>query len=131
MKHSKNILGVAITVLIVASAIWFYHYRENTMTKALGGTELPDLSKPIRPAESAEREIRERLTNDIVRLNRIVSLDIQHTDPEPTNWTAEAVVEYVNRAGGIDRTNLPYKCYQPHLWYVDTEKLYHNETAAH
>ena len=63
----------------------------------------------------------EYCTNNIVGLNHFISIDLKHfvTDSnnaiskgdisDPHNWEGIIVAEYVNHAGGIDRTNLMFR----------------------
>ena len=72
------------------------------------------------PRDRHEREAREEvdhfLSNNVVGLTRVVSKNVhfwpKHGAPinldEPTNWWGEAVAEYINKAGGIERTNIEF-----------------------
>jgi hypothetical protein len=82
------------------------------------------------PWSDCEAQIQAQITNDVVGYSRTIRMDIQRADPNPTNWTAEAVVEYVNHQGGIDRTNIPYRCYQTNYWTADVRLDYNRQMNA-
>lgn len=128
---TKNVIAIAFVAVVVLGCCALIYNSRIQLAKDQASMELPDLSKPVTAWNGAEREIRDQLTNDVVGLNRIISIDISRADPEPTNWTAQVVVEYVNHVGGIDRTNLPYKCYLPHVWAEDSRKLFDRDLAEH
>ena len=48
-------------------------------------------------------------TNAIVGLTRIIRSSLADTDDNPYRWTGETTVEYVNRVGGIERTNVLFR----------------------
>ena len=47
-------------------------------------------------------------TNAIIGLNRIINQDVSLRDPDPNQWSAQVTAEFVNRVGGIERTNVPF-----------------------
>jgi hypothetical protein len=47
-------------------------------------------------------------TNAIVGLHRIINQEIALRDPDPNQWSAQVTAEFVNRVGGIERTNVPF-----------------------
>ena len=65
-----------------------------------------------------ERRIIETCSNDVVGISRILKVSFDgygemsaenpRTYLNPRNWTGEATVDYVNKAGGIERTNLHF-----------------------
>ena len=59
-------------------------------------------------AES-EGEMLKECTNVIVGLNRIIRASVTAADENPYKWTGEATVEFVNRVGGVERTNLVFR----------------------
>jgi hypothetical protein len=48
-------------------------------------------------------------TNVIVGLNRIIRSSVTMNDADPYKWMGHVTVEFVNRVGGIERTNLFFK----------------------
>lgn len=83
------------------------------------------------PFSNCEAQIQACLTNDVVGYSRTIHIYPRRADPDPRNWTADVEVEYINHNGGIDRTNIPYKCYQTNHWAEDASKLYERAMAAH
>ncbi len=63
--------------------------------------------------------VQRELTNDVVGFSRMVKVDMAKFHGGPTNWLANATVDYVNRSGGIERTNLFYR-----FIVADNGKLY-------
>jgi hypothetical protein len=47
-------------------------------------------------------------TNVIVGFNRIITEEVVLRDPDPNQWSAQVTAEFVNRVGGIERTNVPF-----------------------
>ena len=47
-----------------------------------------------------------KCSNQVAGITAIIRCDVHATDPAPNKWRAEAAVDHVNRAGGIERTNL-------------------------
>ena len=66
-------------------------------------------SKLARYRAGAESAARAACTNEVTGLRGIISLDVQTSDANFMNWTAAAVVEYINQIGGVNRTNLELK----------------------
>jgi hypothetical protein len=57
----------------------------------------------------AEALVRGRLAQDQIGLQRVISCTIDDSDEDANQWTAVAVVDFVNHMGGVDRTNLFYE----------------------
>jgi hypothetical protein len=57
----------------------------------------------------AEGEMLKECTNVVVGLTRIIRTSVANTDDNPYRWTGEITSEYVNRVGGIERTNVLFK----------------------
>ena len=65
----------------------------------------------------ARADLFKECTNQIVGLSRIIDAridDVSGSD-DPRSWSASVTAEFVNKFGGIERTNLPFEFY--------TEKL--------
>src|SRR5262245_41181523 len=71
------------------------------------------------PWSSAERLIQKEVTNDIVGYYRTVNIYVKHQTDYPSNWIAEARVEYYTKRGGVDRTNVYYRCLDTNIWVMD------------
>lgn len=70
----------------------------------------------------AESDIQEQLTNDVVGYSRTINMFVDRQKTDPLKWTADVTVEYVNHQGGIDRTNLFYRCINTNGVWVQAEK---------
>jgi hypothetical protein len=59
----------------------------------------------------AETEMLKETTNVIVGLNRIIrsSINNNNADDNPYRWSGEVTAEFVNKVGGIERTNVYFK----------------------
>ncbi|MDE2099095.1 MAG: hypothetical protein KGL39_17710 [Patescibacteria group bacterium] len=57
----------------------------------------------------AEPLVRARCTNDVIGFTRIIAVHVDCPQSAPHTWRADATVEHFNAAGGIERTNLPYR----------------------
>jgi hypothetical protein len=57
----------------------------------------------------AEIEMLKETTNVIVGLNRIIRQNVANADDNPYKWSGEVTVEFVNRVGGVERTNVFFR----------------------
>ena len=74
-------------------------------------SETPD-QRMSRLRAEGERELLKACTNDVVGLHRVIRTSLDNSDNNPFKWTAHAEVEFVNRFGGIERTNLLFRFVQ-------------------
>ena len=115
--NPRNIIALVICIVIVAGVWQFRPRREAQVVK-----DPVDLNLPAaRPAETqAEREarwIREAktafaaaITNDVPGYKRTVRTeDTIVTNKPVSNWTASAVVEYVDKNGSFGRSTFYWK----------------------
>lgn len=79
-------------------------------------TQYAEVPKPETEAQQkarlqseAEGEMLKECTNIIVGLTRIIHSSVVDADDNPYQWGGDATLEYVNRVGGIERTNLFFK----------------------
>ena len=81
----------------------------------LVGCSRPDPSL----ARQGEQAFHAAITNQVVGFSRLIDCSFYARDHHPiswngrgyviqTNWLAEATVEFINRQGGIERTNYPF-----------------------
>lgn len=68
-----------------------------------------ELQQKVRLQSESELEMLKECTNVIVGLNRIIHYSVADTDDDPYKWTGAATIEFVNRVGGIERSNLFFK----------------------
>jgi hypothetical protein len=65
--------------------------------------------KKSRWRKEAQKGILQKCTNSVVGIRGIIRTDLQDSDDSLTKWSGSAVVEYVNRVGGVERTNLYFR----------------------
>jgi hypothetical protein len=68
-----------------------------------------EAQQKLRLQSEAEGEMLKECTNIIVGLTRIIHSSVVDANDNPYQWGGDATVEYVNRVGGIERTNLFFK----------------------
>jgi hypothetical protein len=56
----------------------------------------------------ADAVVREYCSNTVVGITRIVRTDLDTLEDNPAKWSGNAVAEFINRVGGVERTNLPF-----------------------
>jgi hypothetical protein len=57
----------------------------------------------------SESEMLKECTNVVIGLNRIIRTSVVNTDDNPYKWAGDVTVEFINRVGGIERTNLEFR----------------------
>lgn len=57
----------------------------------------------------AKTSMLEDCTNVVVGLRLVVGSRVDDLADNPAQWSGEATVDYVNRAGGVERTNLVFR----------------------
>ncbi len=93
---------VRMIVVVVLALVAF-----RVITKSINARH-GDSSRVANLHASAKEAVLRECTNDVVGLNRVIHLDIIDTGDVPSQWSAFAVLEYVNPSGGISRTNLNF-----------------------
>jgi hypothetical protein len=68
-----------------------------------------ELQQKIRLQSEAELEMLKESTNVVVGLNRIIRISVANGDDNPYKWAGEVIAEFINRVGGVERTNLYFK----------------------
>ena len=63
----------------------------------------------LRLRSEAEGEMLKECTNVVVGLSRVIHSSISDSHDSPYRWSGDLTVEFVNRVGGIERTNLFFK----------------------
>jgi hypothetical protein len=113
MKALKPLLTLALCALIVVAAISLWHLRVKSAASAIGDVPMTSpgdnesyASKLARYRASAESTARAECTNEVTGLRNIITLAVETSDDNFRNWSATALVEYINQIGGVDRTNL-------------------------
>ena len=57
----------------------------------------------------AELEMLKEATNAVIGLTRIIHSSVVNADDNPYKWNGDVTAEFVNRVGGIERTNVFFK----------------------
>jgi hypothetical protein len=57
----------------------------------------------------ADVEMLKESTNVIVGLTRIIHSSVINADDNPYKWAGDVTAEYINRVGGIERTNVFFR----------------------
>jgi hypothetical protein len=97
-----------ITGALVAGFVW-QHWREDKLFRdALNRkADLQDFGKRhIDWRAEAKAQASLECSNVVTGLSRIVRMDISDSDGDANKWTGVAVAEYVNKFGGLERTNV-------------------------
>jgi hypothetical protein len=97
------ILAVLLVVVVGGPIFW---WRSQYSQVPKPETELQTRA---RLQSESEGEMLKECTNVIIGLTRIIHSSVTIADDNPYRWTGRATVEYVNRVGGIERTNLFFK----------------------
>jgi hypothetical protein len=97
------VLAILLVVVVCGPIYWC---RSQFAQAPKPETELQQQS---RLQSEAELEMLKESTNVIVGLNRIIRASVSNSDDNPYKWTGEVVTEFVNRVGGVERTNLFFK----------------------
>lgn len=108
-KSMNNKLAGVIIVAAIGLAGYFL---------ASVGRDPSEYEVAQRLRKAAPQKMAEECTNNVVGISRILKLDFDgygsmpadqpRSHYNPKNWRGEAQVEYVNRIGGVERTNLHF-----------------------
>jgi len=93
-----------LLVVVVGGPIFWWRTQYSQVPKP--ETELQQMA---RLQSESEGEMFKECTNVIIGLNRIIHFSLNIADDNPYKWSGKATVEFVNRVGGIERTNLDFK----------------------
>ena len=97
------VLAVLLVVVVGGPIFW---WRSQYAQVSKPETEL---QQKARLQSESEGEMLKECTNVIIGLTRIIHSSVSDAGDNPYQWTGEATVEYVNRVGGIERSNLIFK----------------------
>lgn len=59
--------------------------------------------------EEAQKDMVETASKDTVGFRRMIDSYVFDTGDDPYKWTGEVHAEYINKAGGVEATNIPYR----------------------
>lgn len=93
-----------LLVIVVGGPIFWWRSQYAQVPKSE-----TELQQKARLQAESEGEMLKECTNVIVGLNRIIRSSVTATDENPYRWTGEATLEFVNRVGGVERTNLFFR----------------------
>lgn len=93
-----------LLVVVVGGPIFWWRTQYSQVPKP--ETELQQMA---RLQSESEGEMLKECTNVIIGLSRIIHSSVTIADEDPYKWSGKATVEFVNRVGGIERTNLCFR----------------------
>lgn len=113
----RNIIALVLFIVVMVGVWQFRPWRETPAVKAPGGSKPPDVRPPETQSERQERWSREArtafaaaITNDVPGHKRTIRTEDNIVSSKPvSNWSANAVVEYVDKNGNFGRTTLFWK----------------------
>jgi len=97
------IIGTLL-VLVIGTPLYWLQNQYAQMPKP--ETEWQQKS---RFQSEAEAEMLKECTNVLVGLTRIIHSSVMSAEDNPQQWTGLVTAEFVNRFGGIERTNVPFR----------------------
>jgi hypothetical protein len=98
-------LVMAILLVVVVGGPIFW-WRSQYARVSRPETEL---QQKARLQSEAEGEMLKECTNLVVGLTRIIRTAVVNVDDNPYKWAGDITAEYINRIGGIERTNVSFK----------------------
>src|SRR5262249_43571212 len=96
------ILAVLLVVVVGGPVYWWRSQFVQVPTET-------ERQLKSRLQTEAEVEMLKETTNVIVGLTRIIHSSLQTLIDNPYKWTGEVTAEFVNRVGGVERTNVYFK----------------------
>jgi len=97
------VLAILLVVVVGGPVFW---WRSEFARVPKPETEL---QLKVRLQSEAELEMLKESTNVIVGLNRIIRTSVANSDDSRYKWAGAVVAEFVNRVGGVERTNIYFK----------------------
>ena len=108
MNAARKILAIVIAAALVAVAVWAWKVRLSAISQA-GPAQESSAAKLARWRDTAAPAMLARATNDLTGFNRLIDSHLDTAGDNPKSWTGDVTAEFINQAGGVDRTNLHYK----------------------
>lgn len=113
----RNIIALVLFIAVLIGVWQFRPWRETPAVKDAGGLKRPAVRPPETQSEREERWSREAkaafvaaITNDLPGHKRTIRTEDNIVSSQPvSNWSASAVVEYVDKNGNFGRTTLFWK----------------------
>lgn len=97
---------ILVVLLLVVVGGPIYWWRNQLAQVPKPETESQQKS---RLQSEADSKMLEESTNVIVGLSRIIRANAATGDDNPYKWTGDITAEFVNKVGGIERTNILFK----------------------
>jgi hypothetical protein len=97
------ILAVLLVVVVGGPIYWWRSQYAHVPKPETEGEQKSRLQA------EAEVEMLKESTNAIVGLNRIIHLSVANSNDNPYKWSGAVTAEFVNRVGGVERTNINFK----------------------
>jgi len=113
----KNIVAIGIFMVVLVGCFWVRNWRIQKLTSMLSETPFGEPVKEdetyaqrlLRYRAKAEQSVRVACTNDVVGLRQVMQTDLSTYQDNYKNWRASATVEFFNKMGGVERTNLDFR----------------------
>lgn len=102
-KINRKAQAARILVILILAGIAYKNLMDRFPPPETPGEQFK------RWRQAALHDMLESCTNQIVGLNRFIDIQFMDYDFAVSNWTGEVVLEYVNKNGGIERTNLSFR----------------------
>jgi hypothetical protein len=98
------VLAILLVVVVGGPIFWWRSSQYSQVPKPE-----TELQQQARLQSESEGEMLKECTNVIIGLTRIIHSSVTMSDDIPYKWTGRVTLEYINRVGGIERTNLFFK----------------------
>lgn len=107
-KHKPWLWLLALAVVGVAAVAIKGQLDHRAFRKAISRqADLQDMGKRhVDWRAEARAQAMQECTNAVVGLTKVVRLELRDSAGDPNQWTGVAAAEFVNRVGGVERTNV-------------------------
>jgi hypothetical protein len=106
----KLSVAICIGVLAIAGVMGLAVHQQHAVNERLDTPPTETrLEEHIRWMSEARGAVLTAVSNDAIGLSRVIDCNISDYDDDVRKWKAVVTFEFVNRVGGIERTNYPYK----------------------
>jgi hypothetical protein len=112
-------IGICAGLLMFATAIFYAQFHEESDADVRREIARRNNAARLELAPKMEPMVKEFLTNTVVGLSRIIEMKIPDFDSDELNGAA--VVEFINKSGGVERTN---------IYYAFTKRVRRDEPAS-
>jgi hypothetical protein len=102
-----SIVG-GMLVYSVARSVRHYDSFEQQMDRQSGASVKTQAQQLEDYRSQAKNKLPQAVSRELVGFHRIVDSYIFDSENHPSKWKAEVTAEFINKNGGIERTNLPF-----------------------